>query len=202
MPDVQLKIYPRGFLGATLGKQYRHKSQLQEDAAGFHTSKIAQIADLNSVNDPNPEIEALYAKAVLQPTATGDFAFRKRIFVVALAAFGPLTFSAWYRAQMDNRFAGEMHGRFLNDCVRFLNKGNREMSLATWTQLLSIGNGTEKMAPPNESTAAFFGWDHNGQTRTPRAVTVEETVRMWCMQPQGLEDLLGSLHVLFGTGAN
>lgn len=192
-------IYPRGFLGAILAPriekspapfeaQYR---QLQNNLNLFQSSP-GQI-------EVNENVESLYSKYIRNTYKSSNFEFRKLVMITALGAFGTDAFDFWYLKQHESPSVGDLHRKFLEDCLRFIATGRRDMPLETWDALLDYSDSGELRSGVSEVTAEFFGITSNGYVRQRRHTTLVEVLQDWCAQPNGLEDLLCSLHVLFGT---
>ena len=113
----------------------------------------------------------------------------------ALGAFGKYSFFHWFQWQYDSPMAGEMHGRFLLDTLQFLEKGRRSMCLENWSALITIdhsGSGIGKL-PPEAREFFAIGKSYG------RDVDLASILQLWNSHPSGFEDLLGSLHILFGA---
>jgi hypothetical protein len=50
----------------------------------------------------------------------------------------------------------------------------------------------------SERAQEFFGVPAFGLSRQPQNSELIEVLQAWVSQPDGMEDLLGSMHVLFG----
>lgn len=194
MPSYRLKLYPRGFLGAMLGVRAERRMALRENNRGFQTAEVRELKNQNSFDAPNPDVEALYDTYQSQQGVSGAFEFRRDVLLTALAAFGTTTFEAWFEAQFKNPSAGDLHGRFLVDTLKFISEGRREMRLETWASLISIVSAGGHIGPFPAAAKEFFGIGR--QYRESFSLT--EIIQRWCSQPGGFEDMLGTLHILFG----
>lgn len=197
MPDSQLKLYPRGFIGAVLAPRVIKKHTQAETNQGFRTQDVAVLANQNRFDTPNPVVEELYNTYLLDSQSAKSFDFRQRVLQAALTAFGHLNFQLWFQTQYDNTSAGELHGRFLVDTLKFLDRGRREMSLETWAAIITIDSGSDTIGPLPKEARDFFGIAQSWK----RESDYPSIIQLWCSQPGGLEDLLGTLHILFGAPA-
>lgn len=192
-------IYPRGFLGAVLAPRIEKQPapfeseyrRLQNNLNLFQSSP-AQIA-------VNENVESLYSKYIRNSYKASSFEFQKLVLITALNAFGTEAFDFWFLKQFESPSVGDLHRKFLEDCLRFISTGRREMPLETWDSLLDYSDSGEMRGPVSEVTAEFFGISTNGYNRIRRNTMLVDVLQDWCAQPNGLEDLLCSLHVLFGT---
>jgi hypothetical protein len=198
--EVALKIYPRGFLGKPLEAQLKAKPR----SIASQLSSIAVKVNLftpqvNSV-DANPLVETLYGKWINRAPETTSFEFRKQVFIAALDAFGTDSFFHWYGAQMYSPSYGDMHRRFLEDTLLFLQEGRRTMSLETWAALVTIQDSGERVADLSDCAKEFFGVKvPDAQYRQPQNREIPEIIQRWVSHPRGFDDLVGSIHLLFGN---
>lgn len=190
------KVYPRGFLGAHLHERVQKEDRYLENNRGFIPVKVNTLKKSTGVNDYNHAIEELWSAHVRESTDSTSFEFRERVFKVALVAFGARTFHEWFFAQLHSPFVGSLQRDFLDDTLAFLTKGRRKMFLENWAALLHIDNADEGSMKTSQITREFFHLD--GSVNFP-ATTIEELVQQWCSKPNGFEDLLGTLHILFGN---
>lgn len=191
------KVYPRGFLGAQLQDRVQKETRLHEDNQGFVPVKVSAYKTSNGVNDFNHAIEELYGSYIREDPSSTGFEFRERVLKASLGAFGTGNFTAWFLAQLESPFVGSMQRDFLDDCLRFLNKGRRELSLENWASLLVISNADEGNMRPSQFAQDYLGLGRSGQVAP--SMSVADAVQSWCSKPNGMEDLLGSMHILFGA---
>lgn len=192
-------IYPRGFLGAILAPRIEKQPapfeseyrKLQNNLNLFQTSPAAIAV--------NENVESLYTKYIRNTYKSSSFDFRKLVLITALNAFGTEAFDFWYLKQFESPSVGDLHRRFLEDCLRFITTGRREWTLETWDSLLDFSDSGELRPQVGEVAADFFGITTHGHVRVRRNTALVEVLQDWCAVPNGLEDLLCSLHVLFGT---
>lgn len=199
MANHAFRLYPRGFLGVNFehpaerdafpASQALHRLQYQiESTSNTHQHRIA-----------NPTVQALYARYLKGGISTGDFGFRKQVLQAAFAAFGVSHFNEWFFAQYKSPLVTDLHGRFLEDTVRYLETGVRELAMETWGSLVGVAPDDSQVAAPSSYVHAYFGNSEPGITRQARDDSMVNTLQAWCSHPNGVEDLLGTLHLLFGT---
>ncbi len=201
MPEVlgQFKIYPRGFLGAQLRERVERSQRLQENNNGFMPVKFSSFKKPNGVDDINHEVESLYASYIKRSADSTSFEFRNKILHAALRAFGTPNFRFWFEAQFESPVLTDLHHRFLDDTLQFIRTGRRDQALETWAAIISISNNDDGAGKLSEEAMDFFGISGGGVTRYPRDARIIGIVQDWCSQPNGIEDLLGTLHILFGA---
>lgn len=192
------KVYPRGFLGAHLQERVQKEDQTKENARGFVQIKVSAVRKTEGINGFNHAIQELYSAYVREAADVGSFEFRERVFRQAKDAFGTAWFDIWFQAQLTSPFVGALQRDFLDDCLGYLQTGKRKMALENWAPLLEISNADEGLMQPSETAAKFFrlGQYRNG---LQRQLSLEDLIQSWCSIPNGFEDLLGTLHILFGA---
>lgn len=194
-----LRLYPRGFLGADIKPQVQKTPKPFSDNVQRQTYHVEDFKSVNKDLFANAAVEALYASYIKRSATTGDFLFREAILSAVFAALGTKNFEFWFMAQFKSPACGDLHNRFLTDTLRFIAEGNREMSLETWSSLLVITGESDPVGHMNEYAKNFFGMNSNmyGQGRQNTQLT--DVVQKWCGHPNGMEDMLGTLHLLFGN---
>lgn len=189
--DVQMKLYPRGYLGAVLGQRIQRSSGLRESNQGFVQQRFSVLKDQNDFNVGNPTIDALYGRYVRDWDSMRNFEFREAILKAALAAFGTSDFRMWYSAQLQSPAAGDLHVRFLDDTLKFIDNNRRDVMLETWQRLLNAaGENALDSVELNDNALQFFGTD------SPK---LRDILQRWCSRENGFQDLLGTLFILFGS---
>lgn len=200
MSDFQLKIYPRGFLGKPLEAQLKMKAKPFESRLNALAVRVNIFTpQVNSV-DANPVVETLYGQWINRSPETTSFEFRKKVLIAALDAFGTDNFYEWFAAQHASPAFGDLHKRFLEDTLFFLQNGKRQMDLMTWTSLVTINDAGERLFETTELAREFFGIaDADHQWRRPDNRKITEVIQKWLTHARGFDDLVGSLHLLFGN---
>lgn len=198
MDKIPFKLYPNGFLGKMLEGRLEKQAQAKESVFGFRNIKALVMQNQNDVDHTNPEVETLYAKYISNAPDVNSFEFRKQVLVVALSAFGTQMFNFWYEMQRQSPGFGDLHSKFLDDTLTFIRTGKREMSLETWGSLLDSTGTKPPQSKISDVALEFFGSNDYGRGRVLRPTPFIEILQMWCCKTNGLEDLLHTLHILFG----
>jgi hypothetical protein len=68
-----------------------------------------------------------------------------------------------------------------------------------WNDLVSYADKGEPNTTLSEEAHEFFGISSNGIVRQRRNYDLLDIIAKWTSQPGGWQDLLGSLHILFGV---
>lgn len=198
--SAQLRLYPRGFLGGDLQPQIERTPKPFGEPLAQQTYRVTDYKTGTNGLVANPHIEAIYAQYIKQSANTGSFEFRKQIIQLALVSFGTLRFDIWFAAQYRSPSAGDLHNRFLIDTLRFIMRGRRDMSLETWGSLLTITDEGDKIGKMPPEAIKYFGMIQNGVLQnTESNMFLIDVLQQWCSKPNGLEDLLGTMHILFGN---
>lgn len=193
MPNASqgARLYPRGFIGGIPAERVVRMNKPPADAPSLmHLFQIKNYHNADTTTYSNHEVEALYATYLKQVGEVTSFAFRKKVLSVALRAFGTKDFQEWIIQQRSSPASGELHRRFIRDIVRFLSGKRRELSLQVWAGLLNIDEDGGNTTPDPEVEEFFAIYPH--------AHDLRHTLQFWCSQNGGIEDLLQTLHLLFG----
>jgi hypothetical protein len=202
MPEAQplgMKIYPRGFAGRELPIRLAERPKPYE--LRIRSAKqIGMVVPTTQVLDANQVVETLYSQYIKRSADTLSFEFREAVLIAALKAFGNLNFYSWYMTQLNLSTIGEDHVRFLGDICRFIQTGTHEYRLETWATLLKPSSEGLRPFAPCEQAKSFFCMAGGGYTALDVSqYSLTNVIQRWCAQPQGIEDLLGTLHLLFGN---
>ena len=209
MPDIHsgthgipgtLRLYPRGFLGRTLPPRLVVKPRPFD--VRIRTTPVAGIVvPQQNTADANAAVEMLYAQYIRRAAATMSFEFREKALIAALDAFGTVNFRDWYETQSESPSFGDTHQRFLDDTFRFIMHGRRNLSLESWASFLLPADGGTRPAGASEMAAEFFNAMQSTQPVGvgPTPVLLADVIQQWTSRPGGIEDLLGTLHLLFGN---
>lgn len=200
MAEVPFKVYPRGFLGAMLEDRVEKHTQTRDSIlAGLQNYQVRIFGKQNDVDHSNPNVEALYAQYIRRAPDTQSFEFRKKVLIVALHAFGTRQFDFWYHMQCKSPMVGDLHQRFLEDTLRFIATGRRELALETWNALVTVDDTGDHSGQLSLFAREFFGMGRDGTSSATCNTAIVDVIQQWCGFPNGMEDLLGTLHLLFGN---
>lgn len=198
------RAYPRGFLGAHM--DVRIENAVPKPAPRFVYQTDLSLTDAPvSTIVPNPDVETLYAKYIRNSAESLSFNFRKLVWITALHAFGTNDFRYWYEQQHLSPRAGDMHRRFLEDTLKFIVTGRRELDVVgTWNTLVTLNDTTDRAGRVTDCSRQYLEdlrpalTIEESRVRPAGYIDVTDVIQRWCSQPNGVEDLLLSLHVLFG----
>lgn len=186
------QVYRRGFVGRPV-KEVDKKSinsSIMKQLKNLQFNQTASLYDeKNHVS--NEDIEVLYAQYTKKTAKTGTFDFHELIIQAALEAFGTKQFIEWIDLQNKSPEVNYLNSRFLRDTLKFIETGKREMVLENWEPLL------------NSDGVVTGEWENVTQdaielNKRIRIIDLKDVIRIWCSQPNGLSDMLITLHILFG----
>lgn len=136
----------------------------------------------------DPDVNKLFDDLMQHREPVHSWEFRRRALLVAMNMFNE--FYRWAMEQQNNADISGYNYDFLLDTLGYINTGKRgALTTVNWLSLVD----EEKQV--SRSTHAF------------RAVPLplgnfsnnaEEVVARWCSHPNGIEDMVVSLYVLFG----
>lgn len=183
MTDVlNLRLYPRGFLGRNTGENIQARTTLS-------LSHNGQIQRKENDLPFNAEVTDLYVKLIQNKASVLNFEFREAILKVALYSFGVDGFKTWAQLQQQSSMVNEYHSRFIDDIVLFVETGRHSLPLTAWATLID----------PNAVTNAFsLSRQFNEKKISVMSGSLITFITNWCSQPNGVEDLIYTLHILFG----
>lgn len=191
MATEAVRIYPRGFIGhadVEIAKDTNNVSFFSQISGNTPTQNIAY----------NSEVTEVYEELMKTPFRINQFPIRERILKAALTCFGFSNFYDWILIQSKSNTLDVLSAEFIEDTVSFIFTGKRKLSIVTW----------ERMIDPKQRHTSFqYNERFLREIRTHRTGTNDynterlntvEAIRMWCSQPNGLEDMCATLFILFG----
>jgi hypothetical protein len=191
------RLYPRGFVGGIPATKMERMEP--------HTTTLTHSQGRIVVSQPtdselcvNDDVEALYSAYITRTGRVTTMEFRDAVLRAALRAFGSGSFFRWYSEQRSSPGMGDLQYRFLVDTLGYLQGKPRSMDMPMWESLIGA---VQAIDPPQSYAAAaeqFFGAKHY-EARARYNDSVVEVLQLWCSRPNGIEDLLQSLHLLFGN---
>ena len=183
-----LKIYPSGFLG---NPEVALTQSMDILAIKNHLFSNAPIGK-SSGYTANLEVENLWEDVVAGDAAYKTFEFREKILKVALRAFGTKSIFQWIAAQAESDLYTDYHHRWIDETLKYAVGGvSREYAYSAWFALFACGS-SDKDALISPTVVSYLG--RNGEKDIP----IDEFIVRWASQPRGIDDMIESLHILFG----
>lgn len=197
MTQALLKAYPAGFLG---NKEVPQTDLVESNKILDQLNKAfgRSVNHRRPVHTANAQIDLLWLKALSMSAECKTFEFKELIIKASLTAFGTDSFSEWLSVQYQNPEYTKMHHRFIDETLQYIQNGTkREMSVNNWTVLLTsnvVENNTEKYTDVQQK---FLLSNVNGKLNIH--LSIRELILMWLRQKNGINDLMGSLFIMFGS---
>jgi hypothetical protein len=143
---------------------------------------------VTSVRDPR--VQDLFTEYTNFPQRTAYWEFRSRVIQEAVRLLSGNY--NWFILQDNNAQVVDWNYKFLMDTIRFIATGRRQVSIHQWPMLLSD-------EPPAGLSLVGGRRDIADLFKTLALQTsTEAMIQKWCMQPKGFDDLMFTLHLLFG----
>lgn len=189
-----LKIYPSGFLGSAAVAQTQPKDLVAVAKQIFNRSYIPRSNPYTA----SLEVLDLWTTLLNDEKAHQSFEFKEKILKAALTHFGEVRFLDWVRAQWTSPEYGDNHSRWIDETVEFVFTGKRRgLSTNGWCVILTAGEndtGLKTFSPTIKKCMM------NGSFLTNRSnINMVDFITAWVRQPNGINDLLNSLQVLYGV---
>lgn len=131
-------------------------------------------------------VELLYGMMNDRAHKHGFWGFQSQVIDAAIRLFGD--FDAWVKAQREDPQLAGHAVQFIDDTLAYLETGERQMRHESWIGLISDTNQTARAA--SAASSAF-----NGPSTAP---STDRVLQRWCSHPNGVDDLLATLNLLFG----
>lgn len=183
-------VYPRGFAGYSVGWPIvRIDSDLtvQNAAARYANATARERVSVSAGN-----VETLYKAFMTHQRSPKSLDFIEDLYAVAVNAFGTASFYDWLHMQTQNPYFTSDHRDFVNETLEFIYGRERRVSMGSWRMLITFHMNEAGPVTHDYRYQQFF----LTQPREEQAVTA--VVRRWMARPGGAQDLLATLHILFG----
>lgn len=119
---------------------------------------------------------------------TVRWGYRSQVLDNAVRLFGD--FGPWLQDQLNNPRVVGYNLEFLKDTLQYVRTGRRDLCLANWIDLVAEGDGRVQAAEITRSRANNLALAQ-GESTT-------KLLQTWCSRTGGIEDLMSTLHILFG----
>lgn len=188
------RMYPRGFYGADTGPVVEHTKTVENFTSGPDLSLL--IPSRTGQPSPSKRVSDLYQAYIDHPNLYDKFAFREDVLQAAFEIFGTDEFDSWFRRQFTSPAISDLHSKYLDETLHYIETGERTTKNLMWARLLdgtAVSNKPERIS--DEAKAFFF---HRDGSRKHDNASLEGVLRQWLSHPNGLDDLISTLMVLFG----
>lgn len=197
MRSDKIVLYPRGFIGFDTGLITDKTSGIDLDAWVKSIKLNKPIMGASSPYKGIPQVDELWKEYQTGINLITNFEFREKILNTALVSFGTKSFYEWCSLQQKNIYFTSLHKKFLNDTFNFLNGNKRSIANTTWQSLLCMKEANLQDAAALFNINDYFRMNEIACYR--KSFKLSDTLISWYQQESGVEDLLMTLHILFGT---
>lgn len=154
---------------------------------GYTTGKVD--APSRQVSAGDLVADSLYDYLISSQGRAKNWKFCSQILDAALIHFGD--FHEWLDTQLSNPSITGVKREFLTETIAFIVSGTpRAVNHASWMFMLN----EVKLTPDQLNFARRY---ESGQLLSKELSTVQ-ILQMWCKRPEGINDLITTLYVLFG----
>lgn len=154
----------------------------------LYTSRHSEGAAV-VVSQGDESIELLHKLLVDATTNSRSWPFYRSVLSNALRLFGD--FKEWTQEQLSNPNIVGYNRQFIVDTLNFIETGKRELSVQSWLDLVNEGGaGHHAHAIPQRLL--------DNKPLSNASETSLQLLQDWVAKPNGFEDMLITLHLLFG----
>lgn len=127
------------------------------------------------------------------PNRGGSWDFQSRAIAEAVRVFGG-SFN-WFALQDTNSQRISWNYKFVLDTLKFIATGKRSLDIYSWPMMLSTEPPTGKQLIGNRLDV------QNLMQELGLVMPINTLLQRWVMQPGGIDDLIYSMHLLFGKAS-
>lgn len=138
----------------------------------------------------DPVVNQLYDQFTAPVNNAKMWSFQRRVVQTAVRLFSGR--DNWFMAQDRNPMVQQYNYQFLIDTLRFIGTGRRRIPIHAWPDLLSNYpvEGLDDVAERHDVASVFVDLG--------LSTSSDALIQMWCQRPNGISDLMYTLHLLFG----
>lgn len=189
MAFTELKIYPSGFLGSSVVPMVEESAVQAVRQRLFGTVVNSDTPAFSA----NRDVSILWKEVISGTPDFKGFDFKERILRAAVAAFGTKTIGAWVEAQHRSEYHTPYHQSWIEETLNYvLSSKPRAYPWSVWFPLMRCGQG-EPIKGTSMAVRRILE-----ESAEARSMSVEDFIVLWCRQPDGVNDLIASLNIVFG----
>lgn len=141
----------------------------------------------------NKTVSKLFSRYLANNSAIREFDFRESIIKLAFSCFATKSIFDWIHLQSNQSTVSDLHKAFIMSTLDYVvNFQPREVEVGQWIRLLEADEKTYSTIIDVKSYYA----DQNKLSPIPS--NMEQFIHRWLARPNGFEDLLFTLQVIFG----
>lgn len=154
---------------------------------GFCTVAKKDVTD-NIFNDGDPEINAIYAQFIREPSSIKKWSFIVSVMRAASRLIGE-NYDNWLKLQAENPYLHKQAINFVNDSSQFITGKPRTISIINWIELLD-----ERPDPLPRKLSAPYIKDLDKDNTDGL-----NYLNLWLQRENGLCDLVITLFTMYGA---
>ena len=185
----EYQLYPRGFLGVPLGTGVARKVPPFSELNNALQYDVSILNRQEKQRPGNARVEKLYTALTRGERHIDSAKFREELFEVFFSAFGTSNFQTWFQLQKYSPLYTDMAHRFLEDTIRFLHTGRRQISIQNWSTLINYSHDLHVDKGDSDLVKEFFGISDRFTTRTAQNHNLVDIAQKFWTQG-GLTDLV------------
>lgn len=194
-----LKTYPSGFLGSGSVVQTEPINMVANVRNLLNKERVTRTMPYTA----NADVVAVWDDTMINSQEFKSFAYKEKILVVAMKAFGVQSLKNWIDAQVDNPMCGDSHYRWIDETLQYVMTGTRrQYQYNTWLTILSASRPDAEAKGYSKIMYQYFGTGTPAilsvSNKNPKTMSIVDFIAAWVSRPNGIEDLTASLNVLFG----
>lgn len=141
------------------------------------------------------EIDDLYEEWSKDTKLVKTMDFRERIIKATKKSFNSTSIYNWFNMQSNATTVTSLHENFILETINFVLGIPRNIQTSQWVRLLEI---SEKAQSVTINVDKFFNQELYRNEIKFSSSLLSDFIVGWTSQPNGFEDLLLSLYVIFG----
>lgn len=193
MDNKGLKIYPSGFFGSSLNPQTLPLDLISKAKQLFNNALITKVSPYTASLD----VIELWATVINDDDEYKTFEFKEKIIQCALTVFGTEKLLDWIDAQINSPEYSNNHSQWIDETISFVfGSKRRELSHNNWITLLTAGNNINVKKELSNTVKSYLF--NRGMLENRSNITIRQFILNWVRKPDGINDLISSLNVLYG----
>lgn len=141
------------------------------------------------------EVDELYEEWSKNNTLIKTMEFREKIIKAAKNAFNNISIYNWLNIQKYANTVTSTHVNFISETIDFVLGSPRSIQTSQWIRLLEV---SEKAQSINLDIDKYFNKNNIQNQVKFSSSLLTDFIVTWVSQPNGFEDMLLSLYVIFG----
>lgn len=165
----------------------------------INEDSFVRAIELGKPTDPagnvffyNKDVQLLYERFINDHKVIRQFEFREELFKLTKMLLGGHSFPYWVTLQLQSPYLTATHRRFLNDTMRYIFTGEREVSCENWMGLIYSRTAIAEDAKTELMIKEYFSGP-----RPKLSSGFIDLIAQWTQHSYGVNDLLHFLAIVF-----